>query len=347
MTEHDVDRMIRDADPARPGVHLDGAERLLLEQIVAEPVGEPFFRRYGGALAAAAVLAVALAVPAVPQLRAGQAPAPAAPSLPVVSNAPVAYAAAVQRSAEENPRLLIDQPGWTAVRLFGFGARTGDITWVRGGLELEITWYPDEAYPDYYRDRLHVSDPEKTRVAGHDAAVFRYTDQDFAVMLKPFGDTFVEYRTKSAWSRAEFDRVLADIVQVDVRTWLKALPAEVVTPAEADAAAAGVLDGVPLPPGYAGTFPESIGVNDESLFATRLIGLVGCGWTREWQRARTAGDQAAVDRAAAVLTGSHDWPVLRQLEGTSGWSRTFWQIADGFAAGRPPQYWESTLRCDP
>ncbi|MEK8107390.1 hypothetical protein NKG94_23725 [Micromonospora sp. M12] len=76
--------------------------------------------------------------------------------------------------------------------------------------------------------------------------LFRYNERDFEVILRPRDGSMVEVRTGSDFTRAEFDRVLASVVRVDARTWLAALPAEIVTPRLVNERAAKVLADVPL-----------------------------------------------------------------------------------------------------
>ena len=99
-----------------------------------------------------------------------------------------------------------------------------------------MNWYPADQYDNYYTDRLEVSTPEPVKVDGWPGDLFRYSADDFAVMLRPRDGVFVELRAQGDWTRDAFDRVLADVVRVDVRTWLAALPAKIVTPERVDAA---------------------------------------------------------------------------------------------------------------
>jgi hypothetical protein len=164
------------------------------------------------------------------------------------STGPVAYSQLVLQAAEQNPRLLIDEPGWTATTVYGFAEKEGTIAWSKGGLELEMNWYPASAYNGYYEDRKDVSAPEAVTVDGQAANRFTYTEHDWAVMLTPKGGTFVELRTGGNWTRAEFDRVVSHVVHADVQTWLAALPPEIVTPDKVSSAADKVLADIPLPP---------------------------------------------------------------------------------------------------
>jgi hypothetical protein len=96
-------------------------------------------------------------------------------------------------------------------------------------------------------------------------------------------DAFVELRAQGL-ARDAFDRVLADVEHVDVPTWPAALPATIVTPGRVDSAAAKILAGVPLPPGFDVNALEAVGVNDPYQFAAEATGRVGCAWIAEWIR---------------------------------------------------------------
>jgi hypothetical protein len=48
------------------------------------------------------------------------------------STGPVAYSQLVLQAAEQNPRLLIDEPGWTATTVYGFAEKEGTIAWSKG-----------------------------------------------------------------------------------------------------------------------------------------------------------------------------------------------------------------------
>lgn len=134
MTDEHLDRMVRDADPYRPDVirHLDGAAQNLLEEIMSVPtlerVTEPPDKRARprrgmvsglvGAGVAATVLAGVLAVSVItvdqPEGR------QASPGIAPETTRTISYSEMVLKAAEENPRLLIDQPGWKATTVYGF-----------------------------------------------------------------------------------------------------------------------------------------------------------------------------------------------------------------------------------
>lgn len=330
MTDEQLDRMIREADPFRP-TNLDGAHDELLEEIMSEPgTKKRLLRTLIGAVAAAAVLAGAFAL--------------STPDAP--EQAPVKYSALALKAAEANPRLLIDEPGWKATNVYGFTTDEGSTTFANGGRSLDMNWYPAAEYAGWHEDRSHVSKPEPTTVAKTPADIFRYADTDFAVILEPRDGTFVEMRTSGTWTRATFDQVLAKIVRADVPTWLAALPPEVVKPDENNDRAAEVLAGIPLPPGFDTAQFAGLGTNDEYQFGAKVTSRVGCAWIVEWERARKAGDEAAAKAAADAMHSSHDWKVLRDMADDGGWSEVYWQYADAMAAGKEPAGYQDGLGCD-
>ncbi|MEU8408677.1 hypothetical protein AB0C19_20995 [Micromonospora sp. NPDC048842] len=345
-----VDRLVRDADPGGLGGvgDLAGVKRTLLEEIVSESGVESVariprrrlrVRRFAGVVTAAAVLMSV--VPASMVLR-GQAEGGGVS--PIVAPAEgVVFSPLVMAAAQRNPRLLIDRSGWKVTDLSGFTEELGMIRFRRGGQELEMNWYPASGYAGRYADRLQVNRPKSVRVDGWPGDLFEYSGSDFAVLTRPREDMFVEMRTSGDWSRKEFARVLADIVRVDARTWLAALPAEMVMPVRERAAK--VLADVPLPPGFDVAALEDIGVSDSYHFGVGVTSRVGCGWIAEWQRARASGDEAGVRRAADALRSSHGWRMLRDMDKAGDWPEVFWEYADEIAAGTLRASYSQGLGC--
>ncbi|RAO27473.1 hypothetical protein ONO23_05168 [Micromonospora noduli] len=351
MTDEQLDRRVRDADPYRPEViaHLNGAAQDLLEEIMSTPILESVTeppdrhtrprRRLLGGLAtagvAAAVLAVAFGISMVKTDQPGG--HEASPETSSNSTAPgtTSYSAMVLKAAEENPRLLIDQPGWKATHVDGFAKRAGSITYSNGDRHLRMSWYEASEYDGRYKDRLQVSKPESVQVDRWPGDLFRYNAREFEVLLRPRDGSMVEVRTGSAWTRADFDRVLASVVRVDARTWLAALPAGIVTPGLVNERAAAVLADVPLPPGFDPATLSVEGINSPYHFGARVLGPVGCAWITEWTRAKKSNDDAALRRAADALRSSHNWKVLQQMDAEGDWPNGFWETADRVASGEP------------
>ncbi|GAB2607921.1 hypothetical protein Aab01nite_61750 [Paractinoplanes abujensis] len=347
MTEDEIDEVIRAADPYR---RFDvGAEKhALLEEIMGDKPRLSLVRRLAPALAAAAAVTGLLAVTIVLRGDPAAPPAPeAAPaaSLPATAGTGVTFSPVALAAAEKNPRLLIDEPGWTAEHVHGFAEESGEVAFVQGDRDLQMTWYPADQYDSYHVDREHVSRPEATTVAGRDADIFTYSANDFAAMLEPADGTFVEMRTGGAWTRSTFDRMLTRVKQADVQTWLAALPASIVTPERENEALAKVLADIPLPPGFDKSVLTGLGVNDPYQFGAQVTGPVACGWLAEHARAKQAGDSAALARATQALRGTRNWKVLKEMQAPGDWSEVLWEYADQAVAGQEPRGYKEGLGC--
>ncbi|TQS40014.1 hypothetical protein [Cryptosporangium phraense] len=351
MTDEDLDRLIRSADPYRAR-DLDGAESDLLGEIMSIPTLEPLAepptkrRRFLGTGARAGLAAAACAAALAGALALTHSEPPTAPHRQQErQGAPVTYSALALKAAEGNPRLLIDEPGWKATYVTGFAEQDGSIRWTQGNRDLEMNWRPAQYYGSFRQDRLGVSKPEPVTVDGQQGELFRYDDHDFEVLLAPRGDTFVSMRTGGSWTRSSFGTVLAEIERVDVRTWLAALPPEVVTPDRAGDRAAEIIKDIPLPPGFDKSTLDVLGTNDPYQFGAAVTGKIGCAWIDESIRAKKAGDTDAEQRALDALKGSHHWKVLLDLQSQGDWPRVFWGVADKTVAGQDPTRFAGSIGC--
>jgi hypothetical protein len=355
MTDEHLDRLVRDADPYRPELieRLGGADQHLLEEIMstpkldsvpARPLRRTLARRLAGAVAAAAAVAGIIAVSS--HWRAQPDDVYAGPTgLPSAGAAGISGWELDLKAAQGHPRLLIDEPGWKPDHVYGFAEEHGTINFRNGDRGLEMNWYPDEQYQGYYEDRLGVSDPDATTVAGREASIFTYSSDDLAAMLKPQGGTFVEMRAQGNWTRATFDEVLTRVVKVDAESFLKALPPEVVTPGDVREEAARMLADVPAPPGFDVAVLDNAGANDPYQFGAAVTGQVTCGWIAEWVRADKAGDDAAAEQAAAALRSSHQWRVLHDMNDEGDYPEAVWEVADKVAGGDVPKGYKDGLGC--
>ena len=171
-------------------------------------------------------------------------------------------------------------------------------------------WYPAAGYDGYYQDRLRVSEPEPTTIDGQQSDLFRYSANDFAVMLKPDGISFAELRVQGNWNgKSEILAVLAKVKKVDVQTWLAALGPEVVTPPRAGAVAEQITADMTLPTGSNKAKYANLGTNDRYQFGVQVVSDVICGWLNEWQRADKSGDEAAAKHAVDAIKDSRDWKI--------------------------------------
>ncbi|BCY11918.1 hypothetical protein [Actinoplanes sp. L3-i22] len=343
MTDDRLDRVLRAADPYRPA-DLHGADQELLEEIMS--FERPPRRFLVPMATAAAVLAVVAGTAVFVH---GRSTTDYAAPLPHISisapNAADSVAFAL-KAAEENPRLLIGEPGWKITSVYGFADENGDIFFANGDRSMNITWYPAKEYDGYYQDRLGVSKPQPAAIGDWQGDVFTYSASDFALMLKPRDGMFAELRTGGKnWTRATFDALLTKVERVDAKTFLAAMPPEVVTPDKAAEAANKILADVPLPPDFDADTLLTFGTNDPYQFGAEVTSKIGCAWIAEYQRADKAGDKAARTKAQQALRSSHNWKVLKSMVDEGDWAEAFWEVADKVAGGKIPQGYRESLDC--
>jgi hypothetical protein len=386
MNDHDLDLLVRAADPCPPGSAPDLGDvgGALLEEICAQPAvdrrtlarrrrrrtrhASALRTRLAVSVATAAAMTAVIGAPAIiADHRAGDGPGhrtstDAGPQLGrdgatgpgpgQVSTAPIRYAAAAVRVARANPRVLVTAPGWKVSTVEGFDPDAGEMTFQLGpdqwrdeafaagsthlnaAPHLEVTWYPRDQYDTYRADRAREPHLQHVSLFGLTGQMISYSATDHAVLLPPQGAVFLELRGSDIGDEAAFKSFLADsIEQVDVGTWLEAMPSSVVTARNLDAQVRSVLAGVPLPPKFdTSSLDRGLAV-DSYQFGARVTGMVACGWIEEWQRARAAGDTAAAQRAVSALGTSRDWAVLQQMDAEGDYPEVVWQYADALAAG--------------
>ncbi|KAA1420411.1 hypothetical protein FE697_015710 [Mumia zhuanghuii] len=360
MTDDNLTRMLRAADPGAPGLvgDLHGAERYLLEEIVSTPPQDPppvpvptparrpVRRRLSLTLGAAAfaVLVAALVVPSwrdTPPDGSGaddtardRAPS-AETSGPTTIEAPIRYASAVVDAARRNPRLLIGEPGWRATNVYGFAEDEGTVVFKKGKRQLEFNWYAADQYDGYLVDRRDVSAPRPFSIDGQDGSEFQYSSHDIAVMLRPSGNTFAEIRTGiGGWrDRAEIVAVLRTIRAASVEDWLAAMPPEIVTPEKTTQVVDELLTGVPLPPGLAREDLDVPGTNDRYQTSVHILDAVVCGWLGALERAESDDDATARRTATRAIVGARDWPLLKPMDAEGAYADIVRQVADEIDAG--------------
>jgi hypothetical protein len=224
------------------------------------------------------------------------------------------FAAAAVRVAEANPRLLVTAPGWQVTRADEFEPDSGELTLSDGSHRFDIHWYPAKLYGSYLRDRAYVSSPDTGTLLGQRATTVDYGREEYATMLSPQGDVFIEVRGNLG-SRAAYDEVLDSLRPVGVEAWLAAMPPSTVRPQARAEAVEAMLRGIPLPPDFdAGSLKAQGSISDESSLAVDVGNAVACGWVETWIAARAAGDEAAAQAAIEAMESSPDWPVVRRTQ---------------------------------
>jgi hypothetical protein len=243
-----------------------------------------------------------------------------------------AWAAALVRVAEAAPRLLVDEPGWEVTRADQFSVDLGEMTLANGERELEIKWLPAGNYK-HAVDTLvaEMDDLATTPVAGTQARVFRYPGTNDYVAVWLADEHTVEARGLAPDADA-FKATLAALAEVDVDTWLSAMPASVVRPAAQAATVDEMLAGMPLPPDFDRTkIATSSAVRDRYQLGAQVAGAVACAWIDQWVAARRAGDEDGAREAVEAMATASSWPILQEMEEEGDYPKVLRQYATGMA----------------
>ena len=349
MTRSHLDAALAAGNPLTDGaaarLPLQDAERELLDLIVATPVrrrprrirhlAAP--RRLALVLAATAALVAALTV--LPSEGSGGGPAPA-------------FAAALVRFANASPLVLLQLPAWHVVYANEDPNGYGEMHFVRGpadangdpegvvyarpatmaGKVASLTWTPVTLVPG-----LAAGHRSAVTGLGLTARSFVYeggSRHAFDISAQfVYRDRVLEFRA-TVTSMAMFRAELRALKAVQMRTWLRAMPASVVESAQSARTVRVMLRGVPLPPGFE---PARIRgarlVHDRYQLGAAVTGTVACIWIGDWNRARARGDTAMVRRAIAAMATAPNWPILREMAREGAWSSVLIQYARAMPSG--------------
>jgi hypothetical protein len=316
MSRREAERKLAGANPVDPervaGLPPTAGEEEMLAAIVAEPrerrgqaPREPRMRRrYAVAVATACA---AIAVVALFALGGGR------PNDPGRS----AYGADLVRFAENSPLILLEEQGWRVANVIAASPREGEIDFVRGGRTAGLYWRQGPLRT-WIVDRAREAREEKpASVLGTSARVFRYPccgpgQLDFTALWQSEGRV-LEFRSQEPSLRA-FERRLAALAKVEATTWLDALPPRVLRAVDRPEAIAGMLRGLPLPPGITAADVRGPALTtDRHAVAVQVLGTVACAWRARWRAARRAGDGAAEREAVEAMAGAKDWPLTRMV----------------------------------
>ncbi|HYF71564.1 MAG TPA: hypothetical protein VD864_02020 [Nocardioides sp.] len=261
--------------------------------------------------------------------------------------------AATSPAPERSFRAILDAPGWTVEGVYT-DSRGGELSYVNGGRSFEISWYPAETYADYVEDRRHITDPpadgEPVEVLGRGAQMWAYSDANHTAIREPEAGHWLEARG-DGMDEAAYVALLGQLRLVDEQEFEAAMPASYVDGSERDAAVEEILDGIrehvdPLvPPGSRRTGFGS-DQNDPYHLGADVAGAVACEWLADFAAAHRAGDQTRMDRAAAVLATTRDWPVLQGMEERGDYAEVIYDYADLVAAGEVPEGYAQGLGCE-
>ncbi len=254
------------------------------------------------------------------------------------------FSAAARQVAGANPRLLVDAPGWRVTHVEQFDPTDGEVRFSNGQRQLQVNWRPAQQHREYVADRRDVSTSRPVPVLGATGLMFTYSPRDFTVIAPVRGRVFLELRG-GVGDRAAFLRVLGQLEPVDVDTWLAAMPASVVRPAEEAEVADEMLADVPIPVGFDTSTLPSGGSNDYYQYGARVSGLLTCAWIEDWKQARAQGDGTEMRLAADALSSTHRWRVLKRMDAQGDYPEVVWKIADQVAAGTLPDEYRQGLGC--
>jgi hypothetical protein len=244
-----------------------------------------------------------------------------------------AFAEDAVEVAEANPRLLVTAPGWSVTGANEFEPDQGEVRFGNGQRDLSMTWYPADLYEDYYEDRSFVQQTSMSFPELGPSRTVRYSSTDFATMLKPQGDVFLEIR--ASLPADDYRAVLRSLEPVDVDTWLRAMPATVVQPSDRSPAVAEIAADMPLPPGLDLTqLQDETAVLDRYQLIAATASLVACGWLDRWAAAVESGDAATAAEATQAMQTARNWKALREIEGQGGYSQVLWQLAEAMRKDR-------------
>lgn len=333
-----TDEQLRAADPYRPGLaaDLDGADQSLLEEIMStDPMPSAGRRWLVAVAAAAAVLIGAVAVSVVVRHHSAGQLNPVAPAPSPSRSAVVTPPQKPEPAGPPSPLLLVDQPGWKCIHVENLYQGDGSAYFTKGKLNLEITWFAAGEYDSRHAGNGTPVKYQPGSIDGLPGDIFTISPTNFAIMLKPRGDYFLELQTGGPFTMGSFKDLLKHLKQVSLKTWLAAMPGGTVTPEQARQKLATALAGVPLPPEVTTASFANITVNnDQYEYDAEVMTVVGCGWISEYERATAAHSTAERQRAVDAMSGSRHWKVF-----TAGgtYAQVFWQIADDMAAGKPLQ----------
>jgi hypothetical protein len=328
---------VTDADVRALDLH--SAEADLMEEIMSTPVFEsvgaapPERKRRSGrrltALAAAAAVAVVVLFVANSSNDAGS-----------------VWAAEVVEVAEAVPRLLIDDANWRIQYADEYTTEDVTVTFTDGTREFELRWWQSA---DPYEAPDEADTVEAITVLGHEALLVRHEPVGGATAqddLHPLyaGTAFTTvwadsgYRViANGWgfdSQEDYQSVLGALREVDVDTWLTAMPASVVRPDDTDAVVAEMMVGMPTPAGFdAAEIVTEVGVRDREGLIYEVSSAVTCAWLDQWVDANRVGDQAAADEAVGALGTARDWPIVQEWAVMRNWEPFPWQYADAIASG--------------
>jgi hypothetical protein len=213
--------------------------------------------------------------------------------------------------------------------------RRVEVSWRRGSLKKSIETVQGYVHPHGHKT-THLPVLGTTAYVDERAEFFVNQggpgNRQMIALWERGGDVY-ELRAAVPDLRA-FEERLEWLTKVDPQTWLDALPAKVVAPAEYDSTVREALKGIPTPKGFAPSrVPNEHLVTDRYQVGARTAGTVACLWLRQWGAARRTGDTASEEEATKAMGTSRHWPILRWMTHEGAYSQVLWEIAKWMPKG--------------
>jgi hypothetical protein len=213
--------------------------------------------------------------------------------------------------------------------------RRVELSWRRASLQQTIAWIHALPHP-HGRKVLHL--PVLDTTAYVDTRDEFYSNQggpgnhQMIALWSEGGDVY-ELRAAVPDLKA-FEERLGWLTKVDPQTWLDALPAKVVPPAEYETTVREVLKGIPTPKSFSPSrVPDEGLVTDRYQVGAQTAGTVSCLWLRQWGQARRTDDSIAEIEANKAMATSTHWPILREMTKEGAYSEVVWEIAKWMPKG--------------
>ena len=351
----DVDALLGAANPlsaaAAAALAMDDALAELCEGVLSQPAPAqaPPSRRHRIANARTPRLAVSLAAvvaAAIVALSVGGV---------FAGRAGTAWGAELVHFAQASPLILLEQAGWQVDYANEDTPQDGEMHYTSSPIPPPSTgatsatednttnaalFWRSGSLSSWTSDRANSADLTTTApVLGTTATVYQYAGgrpghQDITALWEQDGQV-LEFRAGVA-DIAAFESLLASLRQVNVDTWLSALPASVVKTADRATVIASMLQGVTVPPGFDPSAISGAGLtSDRYQLGATVTGTVACTWFKRWTDARASGDSAGVQQAIAAMATAKDWPILKEMSNSGAYP----QVLEGYAAAMPSGLW--------
>ena len=122
--------------------------------------------------------------------------------------------------------------------------------------------------------------------------------------------------------------------EVDVNSWLSAMPASVVLPGRHNDVVRAMLADIPLPPNVdRSQFAVDAAVRDHYQLGAQVVGAVSCGWIEQWIAAKNAHDPRAVTAAVDAMSAVSASNVLSQMDSEGAYPTVVREYASAMARG--------------